>query len=103
MRFQSLILSTAIVSIVAIGTATAGDRFSTVSGLQAEPMTTAELAAVQGTHVVTHGTVRHGSPDALVHAWVHPKDGVIFIGTTGLGSPADGSGNKTIVVPPFAP
>ena len=70
MRIKIIIAGVAIVMAVAIGTASAADKFATLDGVKAVPMSSGELDAVKGMHIhfkVTTtgaGVINPTTPDA---------------------------------------
>ena len=57
MRIATVVSAAAIALVAHVGTSSAGDSFSTLNGTKADPLTSSEMAAVQGTaRLVGFGT-----------------------------------------------
>ncbi len=52
MQIKSILAGAAIALVAGLGSAYAADQFTTLDGVQAQPMNTAEMGQVRGTEIV---------------------------------------------------
>ena len=65
MRTTSILTATAIALVATIGMASAGERFATLDGVTAVPMSSGELGTVVGSRI--HFRVSPPGTDSMVH------------------------------------
>ncbi len=104
MRAKAIAVAAAIAFVSAAGSASAAERFSTLGGTPAEPLTAAEMASIKGSEffsIIITGPVnmitRRLDSISINHhigVSVHPGQGTTHSGLNGQGNNNRGPGNN---------
>jgi len=104
MRAKAIAVAAAIAFVGAVGSASAAERFFTLGGTPAEPLSAAEMASIKGSkffsiiitgpvNTITRG-LRHISVNHHIGVVVHPGQGTTHSGLNGQGNNNRGPGNN---------
>ena len=83
MRVKAIAVAAAIAFVSAVGSASAAERFSTLGGTPAEPLSAAEMASIKGSAVIIriHGPQNFiqrdppGVPNHTITVFIVPGEG----------------------------
>ncbi len=86
MHIKSIAAGAAIALAATVGSASAGDQFTTLGGVTAEPMNAGEMAAVTGEHVIINPIAGPVDPQTPRNSALPPhiefiEPGVLCFGT----------------------